>query len=547
MRRVVASILAGAVASASATAGVAQEPRPPVTVHGFVQTQVGVFIAPDKSATEEYQAYPGAPRERFPSDHGDKLGRLSMLRNTLQVEADWTPLRWLALHATFRGVTGPPLAVDRDAQPAHIAGYAEAVDQRRDWVAEHYYNEADLREVYLDLRPVEVWSLRVGRQQVAWGESGQYRLLDCVNPTDSTWHFGALESFEDQRIPLWMVRSLLEVPSLSGGLEFVWIPMVPVIERAEDTVTVPLTQVGAWGLPPTPRQGDVSVTTSKIRRRVFRYPEQTPANSRAGARWIGEIGNFSYSLVYFYGHQLSPPIPDRYIVGDWRGVDVELAFPRQHLAGFSLQTALPFPVSTLLRFEMLVEPDRTYPMYSELKKLDQEPTTADPRTIARFERKRKFTLDYAFTIQQPAVLRFLNPDDIVVFALQFFHSWIADFEPASVADCASVKGDCILEVPGYDSTLMRRHHFRLGGSLFTSYLNGMLTPRVSGAWVFAADGWRRNFKDGGGFLSVGVDLAFGRHWRLGVAVNQFFGDDPYYGMGLFRDRDEVNLKVRYQF
>lgn len=518
-----------------------------VRVHGFVQNQTGVFIAPDRSATEEYQAYPGAPRERFPSDHGDKLGRLSMLRNTLQIEADWAPRRWLALHATFRGVTGPPLAADRDAQPPHIPGDLAVPDQRRDWVAEHFYNEADLRELYLDLRPFELWSLRVGRQQVAWGEAGQYRLLDCVNPMDSTWHFGPLESFEDQRIPLWMVRSLVDVPPLAGALEVVWVPMVPVIERAGDTVTVPLIQVGAWGLPPTPRQGDVSVTTSKIRRRVFRYPDQTPANSRAGARWIGEIGNFSYSLVYFYGHQLSPPIPDRYIVGDWRGVDVELTFPRQHLAGFSLQTALPFPVSTLLRFEMLVEPDRTYPMYSELKKLEQEPTTADPRTIARFERKRKFTLDYAFTIQQPAVLRFLNPDDVVVFALQFFHSWIADFEPASVADCASVKGDCILEVPGYDSTLMRRHHFRLGGSLFTSYLNGTITPRVSGAWVFAADGWRKNFKDGGGFLSVGVDLAFGRHWRLGLAVNQFFGDDPYYGVGFFRDRDEVNLRVRYQF
>ena len=32
-----------------------------------------------------------------------------------------------------------------------------------------------------------------------------------------------------------------------------------------------------------------------------------------------------------------------------------------------------------------------------------------------------------------------------------------------------------------------------------------------------------------------------------LAVNQFFGDNPYKGIGLFRDRDEVNLQVRYQF
>lgn len=523
--------------------GLAREPR----VHGFVQNQTGVFISPDRSATEEYQAYPGAPRETFPSNHGDKLGRLSMMRNTLQIEADWEPLRWLGLHATFRGVVGPPLAADRDAQPPHIPGFREAVEERRDWVAEHFYNQADLREFYLDVHPVQLWSLRIGRQQVAWGEAGQYRLLDCVNPLDSTWHFGALESFDDQRIPLWMVRSLVGLSPLFGTLEVVWVPMVPLIERPEDTVTVPLSMVGAWGLPPAPRQGDVSVTTSKIRRRIFRYPNQTPANSRAGVRWVGEVGNFSYSLVYFYGHQLSPPIPSRYIVGEWPGVDVELDFPRQHLAGFSVQTALPFPISTLLRLEMLFEPDRTYPMYSELKKLEKEPTSDDLRTIARFERREKFTLNYAFTIQQPAVLRLVNPDDVVVLALQFFHSYIAGFRPASLEDCASFKGDCILEVPGYDSTLMRRHHFRVGWSLFTSYLHGMITPRVSGAWLFAADAWRRNFKNGGGFLSVGVDFAFGRHWRLGLAVNQFFGDDPYYGMGFFRDRDEVNFRVRYQF
>lgn len=516
-------------------------------ISGFVQTQVGVFISPDKPRVEAYEEYPGAPKQYFPASHGDKLGQISMLRNTLQIEADWDPVRWLGLRATFRGVVGPPLAVDKEAQPPHIPGYVEASEERQNWVAKKFYNEADLREVYADFRVVDAWLIRLGKQLVGWGEAGQYRLLDCVNPVNSTWHFGALESFEDQRIPLWMLRSIVNVPRLSAGLDVVFVPMVPYLERPEDTVSVPLTMVGAWGLPPTPRQGDVSVTYSKIRKRVFRYPEQSIANSRAGFRWFGELWGITYSLVYFYGHQLSPPVPKYYIAGEWRGVDVELDFPRQHVAGFSLQGALPFPVSSLLRFEMLFEPDRTYATYSELKTLVHAPSADDQRTIAAFARKEKFTVNYAFTWQQPAVLRFLNPDDVVVLALQFYHSFLLDFTPATLAGCASVKGDCILEVPGYDSTLMRRHHFRLGWNIFTSYMHGLITPRVSGFWLFAADGWRKNFKNGGGLVSIGVDFAFGRNWRLGVAVNQFFGDDPYYGMGFFRDRDEVNLKVRYQF
>lgn len=512
-----------------------------VDVRGYLQTQIGIFFARDRSAFEKHEAV------LYPSNHGDKFGKLSMFRNTLQLEGDFRPYDWLSLHAVFRGVVGPPLASDRDAQPPHIPGWDKDPEKRQDWVAKEFYNEADLREFYLDLKPQGPLSFRIGRQLVAFGEAGQYRLLDCVNPVDSSWHFGPLEAFEDQRIPLWMLRSTLEIAPLQGMLDVLFVPMVPYLERPEDTVSVPLTMVGAWGLPFSPRQGDASVTTSRIHSRRFHYPDQTLSNSRVGARWFGEVGNFAYSLVYYYGHQLSPPIPDTYTVDEAGNVDVDLVFPRQHQAGLSLQTALPFPISTLLRAEVLLEPDRTYPMYSEMKTVQKEPTPQDPTMVARFRRRKKFTLNYALTIQQPAVLRFVNPSDIVVFAIQFFHSYLPNFEPATVDDCAVGRGDCILEVPGYDSTLMRRHHFRLGWSLFTSYFRGLFTPRIMGAWVFAADGVGENFKDGGAFLSIGADLAFGDHFRLGLYVNQFFGKDPYYGIGFFRDRDEVNLKVRYQF
>ena len=83
-------------------------------------------------------------------------------------------------------------------------------------------------------------------EKVAWGEIGQYRLLDVVNPSNDTWHFGPLESFEDTRIPLWIVKGLVEFPSIDHSLEIVWLPG---IDRPQDMVTVPLSFVGAWGPP----------------------------------------------------------------------------------------------------------------------------------------------------------------------------------------------------------------------------------------------------------------------------------------------------------
>ncbi|MBM4394832.1 MAG: hypothetical protein FJ087_03970 [Deltaproteobacteria bacterium] len=557
MRRT-AAIGAACCALASPAAVIAQgiaEPAPKpfvetatFTVQGFVQNQTGVFVAPDESAEREYRPEPTVPGTMFPSNHGDRLGRLSMLRNTLQLEADWHPHRRFSLHAIVRGVVSLPLSVDREAQVPD-AGYLSEPERRVRWVSERFYQEADLREIWLDWTPHDLVTLRLGRQLVAWGESGQARLRDVVNPIDSTWHFGALESFEDQRLPLWMLRAMVEVPPLRGALDVVWIPMVPFVERPEDTVTTPLTFVGAWGLPQPPLQGDTSVMPQKIHSKVFGYPEQTPESSRVGARWRGEVGPIAYSLMYFWGHQLTPPIPAYYVTSTGGINDVWVRFPRMHVAGLSLEYNVPFPVSTMLKLEATVEPDRTYAPQSEADPAGFE-SLPDGSTKTIFRPVEKFTANYALTIQQPAIVRFLNPSDVVVVALQFAHSFLPTFD----------KDEKLLEVPGYDSTLLTKHQFRLGGSIFTSYLHGMITPRITGAWLFGYDGLRQGFdkdnlssfedvafRNAGGFLSVSCQFAFGDHWRMLLALNQFFGDDPYYGAGFYRDRDEVNLTVRYQF
>ncbi len=88
--------------------------------------------------------------------------------------------------------------------------YSRLTDnQRRDesW-------ENTLREAYVDLKlanaPV---SFRLGRQQVIWGESDQFRLMDIWNPLDTTWHFQQ-ESWDNIRIPLWLGKGLWDIGEL---------------------------------------------------------------------------------------------------------------------------------------------------------------------------------------------------------------------------------------------------------------------------------------------------------------------------------------------
>jgi hypothetical protein len=361
-----------------------------------------------------------------------------------------------------------------------------------------------------------------------------------------------------------MLKAQLEIPAMKGFLEAVWVPM---LDDPEDTVAPPLTFVGAWGLPPVPKQGDASLHPNAINSKKFLYPGRDVKNSRIGARWKGEAGNFTYTLAYFYNHVQSPPIPLYFVtpVGSGAvGYDVYLGFPRQHIVGASLETTIPSPVALNVKLEAAFEPDRTYPVHSLKAR-----TKMDPKVAADiggtnavgyyFQNEKKRVFSWALTLQRPTMARWLNPEMSTMFVLQFMHTWITNYNGKWKDNYGKYHdGDAALEIPGYDSTLAKEHSFRLIGALFTSYLHGMLTPRIVGAWIPTGTddvaytksdgtaGTRKKFGNSG-FLSVQLDMAFGNHWRMLLAVNQFFGDDPYKGIGLFRDRDEVNLRVRYQF
>lgn len=86
----------------------------------------------------------------------------------------------------------------------------------------HYYGEhtyLELREVYLDWYFGENY-LKLGKQQVVWGETDGLRVLDIINPTD--YREMILPDFEDSRIPIWMVNYSRSFSNVN--LQFLFIP-----------------------------------------------------------------------------------------------------------------------------------------------------------------------------------------------------------------------------------------------------------------------------------------------------------------------------------
>ncbi|MFQ5664976.1 MAG: DUF1302 family protein [Candidatus Binatia bacterium] len=88
--------------------------------------------------------------------------------------------------------------------------------------------ENRLREAYIDFKLKDLpLSFRLGRQQVIWGESDMFRLMDIWNPLDITWHFQQ-ESWDNIRVPLWLAKGLWDTgtigPLANTFLEVVYNP-----------------------------------------------------------------------------------------------------------------------------------------------------------------------------------------------------------------------------------------------------------------------------------------------------------------------------------
>ncbi|MEW6298363.1 MAG: DUF1302 family protein [Thermodesulfobacteriota bacterium] len=94
--------------------------------------------------------------------------------------------------------------------------------------------ENDIREINLDVDFGQVFgrklSMRLGKQQIVWGESDLFRSIDIVNPLRVDQNGFVGEAFEDFRTPIWAVKFLYDIGNIGTimsnvGWETFYTPM----------------------------------------------------------------------------------------------------------------------------------------------------------------------------------------------------------------------------------------------------------------------------------------------------------------------------------
>ena len=131
------------------------------------------------------------------------------------------------------------LGIDKAKFNLLYRGRYDSVYDARDSYRRRGYDRDDFRfpegkiprELFFDVGfagPLKPFSIRIGRQQVVWGEADLFRSIDVVNPLRIDQNGLVGEDFADYREPLWIAKFLYDIgqlgPVADAGLEFLYSP-----------------------------------------------------------------------------------------------------------------------------------------------------------------------------------------------------------------------------------------------------------------------------------------------------------------------------------
>lgn len=207
--------------------------------------------------------------------------------------------------------------------------------------------EGELRELYLDASVGPAF-LRLGKQQVVWGEADGLKLLDVVNPQQ--FREFILPAFEDSRIPLWMVNAELPLPLGDTTLQLLWIPD-PTHHELPEADALFAIRSERLVLPPPP---GIPIAEAQVKR-----PPKWFEDSDAGLRLSGFAHGIDWTLNYLYQYG-DFPVQVRRLPGAPGGAVRFLPeYRRQHVAGGSASTAFGH---LTVRSEVALALDRYLPV-----------------------------------------------------------------------------------------------------------------------------------------------------------------------------------------
>jgi hypothetical protein len=381
-------------------------------------------------------------------------------------------------------------AKDKLGPPAH---YMEHI-QREEW----------LRDLYLDYNKGP-WFLRLGKQQVAWGQADGITILDRVNPFDLREFW--LPDMEDIRIPLWMAN-INYSPKLNSNLQLLFVP-----EFEESQAAPP-------GSPFVFRSYAVFNQFMKAQMAAGRKwdinleaPGQNFRNAEWGLQWSDRIGGMDYTLNYLYGPYYTAKNQTTFFpppTSLW-SVDRKIFYWRMYGGSFNKTFTNPGPMQGVT-------------LRGDFAYYNDEPTyIGDPVAGSVYSIKRWDNKFWLIGIDKYLVTRLLASFQFSQYILE--HAKMGNTIPQRVYP---------MNAYTYGPMDQVENIFTL--KLSTDFLNQRLKPEV--LWSFTDDNQGR--------VSPKISYEIKENLLFTVGFHYFYGNE-WDNNGQFRKQNQVYTQLKYSF
>lgn len=228
---------------------------------------------------------------------------------TPDIDVTLTPKLWLDYDSALKGNT---------------ANSGKRADNYSAWNGPAYEDQNhrfELAEAYADMWFGET-ALRLGKQQVVWGQADGLKVLDVINPQN--YREFNLADFEDSRIATWMLN-VQQTIAADTSLQILLIPDLTFNELAERGSEFQIT---------SPELAPQAVTSVPI---VMHGTERPSDTFEHGVRLSTFMQGWEMSINYFNFYHDSPVIYRELIGAD---VHVTPIYESSQLLGFAANTVV---------------------------------------------------------------------------------------------------------------------------------------------------------------------------------------------------------------
>ena len=354
---------------------------------------------------------------------------------------------------------------------------------------------AELWELYADLSLGNLW-LRLGKQQIAWGEMIGGRIMEIINPLDFSWHLMLEpEEFENIRVPLWSVRGMYNIEQLA----LPWL---------KDTYIEGFLNPGNIVPQINPEPGSPFNLKSPTPPIFDLHEKDRWGDLEYGFRLAGRIGQLFGTLNYLHLYtdggywETKGFIPPFY---------TEIEYPSTDVYGLTLNYSFAPPLDMTVTFEGTYTPDQPY--YDAASALPKVKEVGTWKHAIRFDRKT-----------------FVLPRPISAMNIQL------QFSQAVVEDADDVK---------------------MTPAPLDRDINKIDTTSNTIALIFRQDLWYNNIVaslklindlDGAYYIIPGFKYRYGNDWYFEIYGTALGGSDRRVGkLGYMYWADEIYARITYQF